>query len=109
MHRNFDNRPQSPQPPRFRVVPTLREGGKGELRNGKYITLPLGDCVTIVMKGGFRWNRQSGSSALECGRLRVWVIGLLRNGILFMGLEPRSGEMKGFHPAYRQAGLRFVT
>jgi hypothetical protein len=32
----------------------------------------------------------SGSSALECGRLDSWVIGLLRNRILFIGLEPRS-------------------
>ncbi len=47
------------------------------------------------MEGGLRRNRQLGSSALECGRLKVWVIGLLRDGILFMGLEPRNGAMKG--------------
>jgi hypothetical protein len=51
-----------------------------------------------MMEGGFRRNRQSGSSALERGRLKVWVIGLLRNGILFMGLEPRSAAVKGFRP-----------
>ncbi len=51
---------------------------------------PLGDCVVIMMEGEFRRNRQSGSSALECGRLKLWVIGLLGNGILFMGLEPQS-------------------
>jgi hypothetical protein len=48
------------------------------------------------MEGGFRRNRQSGSSALECGRLKVWLIGLLRKGILFTGLEPRNGAIKGF-------------
>ena len=48
------------------------------------------------MEGGFRRNRQSGSSALECGRLKVWGIGLLKNGMPFMGLEPRNGAMKGF-------------
>jgi hypothetical protein len=53
-------------------------------------SLPLGDCVVIMREGRFRRNRRSGSSALECGRLKLWVIGLLRNGILFMGLEPRS-------------------
>jgi len=50
----------------------------------------LRDCVVIMMEGGFRRDRQSGSSALECGRLKLWVIGLLRNGILFMGLDLRS-------------------
>jgi len=50
----------------------------------------LRDCVVIMMEGGFRRDRQSGSSALECGRLNLWVIGLLRNGILFMGLDLRS-------------------
>jgi hypothetical protein len=56
---------------------------------------PPRDCVVIVMEGGFRRNRQSGSSALECGRLKVWVIGVLRNGILFMGLEgPEAGRWK---------------
>jgi len=54
------------------------------------IPLPPGDRVVIMMESGFRRNRQSGSSALECGRLKLWVIGLLGNGILFMGLEPRS-------------------
>jgi hypothetical protein len=49
-----------------------------------------------MMEVGFRRNRQSGSSALECGRLKLWVIGLLENGILFMGLEPQSWAMKGF-------------
>jgi len=44
----------------------------------------------------FRRDRQSGSSALECGRLKLWVIGLLRNLIPFVGLEPRSLAMKGF-------------
>jgi hypothetical protein len=42
----------------------------------------------MVREGRFRRNRQSASSALECGRLRLWVIGLFRNGILFMCLEP---------------------
>ena len=46
----------------------------------------------------FRRDSQSGSSALECGRLKLWVIGLLRNLILFVGLEPRSLAMKGFRP-----------
>jgi hypothetical protein len=57
---------------------------------------PLRGCVVIVMEGGLGRNRQSGSSALECGRLKAWAIGFFRNGILFMGLEPRSGAMKGF-------------
>ena len=51
------------------------------------------DCVVIMMEGEFRRNPAvagSGSSALECGRLKLWVIGLLGNGILFMGLEPQS-------------------
>jgi hypothetical protein len=54
------------------------------------LTLPFspGDCVVIMMEGRFRRDRQSDSSALECGHLKLWVIGLLRNGILFMGLEP---------------------
>jgi hypothetical protein len=43
-------------------------------------------------------------SALECRRLKVWVIGLLRNGILLMGLEPRSGAVKGFRPAFVPQG-----
>ena len=34
----------------------------------------------MMMEGGFRRNRQSGSSALECGRLKLWVIGLLGKG-----------------------------
>jgi hypothetical protein len=56
---------------------------------GIFSQLPtLGDCVVIMMEGRFRRDRQSGSSALECGHLKLWVIGLLRNGILFMGLEP---------------------
>jgi hypothetical protein len=45
-----------------------------------------------MIKEGRFWRNPavagSGSSALECGRLKLWVIGLLRNGILFMGLEP---------------------
>jgi len=49
--------------------------------------LPPGVCVVIRMKGGFRRDRWSNSSALECGRLELWVIGFLRNGILFMGLQ----------------------
>ena len=44
----------------------------------------------MMEEGKFRRNRQSGSSALECGRLKLWLIGLLRNGIVFMALEPRS-------------------
>ena len=51
---------------------------------------PLGGCVTIMMEDGFRRNRQSGYSALERGLLKVWAIGLLRDGILFRGLVPRS-------------------
>jgi hypothetical protein len=50
---------------------------------------PSRDCVVIMMEGGFRENRQSGSSALECGRLKLWVIGLLGNGIHFMDLKPK--------------------
>jgi hypothetical protein len=51
----------------------------------------LGGCVATIMMGdGFRRNRQSGYSALEHGLLKVWAIGLLRDGILFRGLEPRS-------------------
>jgi hypothetical protein len=47
----------------------------------------------MMDEGRFRRNPAvagSGSSALECGRLKLWLIGLLRNGIVFMGLEPRS-------------------
>jgi hypothetical protein len=47
------------------------------------------NCVVIMMESGFRRNRQSGSSALECGRLKLGVIGLLGNGIHFMDLEPQ--------------------
>ena len=62
------------------------------------LTLPLSprDCVIIMMEGGFRRNRQSGSSVLECGCLKLWGIDLLRNGFLFMGLEPRNWVIKGF-------------
>ena len=67
----------------------------GEGRKSKVLPPPLlppqGDCVAIMMEGGFRRNPAvagSGSSALECGHLKLRVIGLLRNGILFMGLEP---------------------
>jgi hypothetical protein len=49
-----------------------------------------------MIEGGFRRNGQSGSSALECGRLKLSAIGLLGNGILFMGLELQSWAMKGF-------------
>jgi hypothetical protein len=64
------------------------------------LTLPLSprDCVIIMMEGGFRRDRRSDSSALECGRLNLWVIGLLRNGILFMGLDLRSCALRGFRP-----------
>jgi hypothetical protein len=57
----------------------------------KCIPLSLGDCVVIMMEGRFRRDPAvagSGSSALECGHLKLWGIGLLRNGILSMGLEP---------------------
>jgi hypothetical protein len=40
------------------------------------------------MEDGFRRNRQSGSKALEHDLLKVWAIGLLRDGILFRSLEP---------------------
>ena len=56
---------------------------------------PPRDFTAIMMEGGFRQNRQSGSSALECGRLKSWAIGLLGNGILFMGLEAQRCSMKG--------------
>jgi hypothetical protein len=59
-----------------------------------------------MMKSGFQRERQSGSSAFECGLLNVWGIALHRNGILFMGLETGSGAIKDFCPACRQAGLR---
>jgi hypothetical protein len=52
-----------------------------------------------MMESGFRRNPAlagSGSSALECGRLKLWVIGLLGNGFLFMGLAPQRSAMKGF-------------
>ena len=49
---------------------------------------PLRDCVIMMGESGFRQDRQSGSSVLECGRLKLWVIGLLRNLILFVSLEP---------------------
>ena len=61
---------------------------------GIFSQLPaLGDCVVMMREARFRRNPAvagSDSLALECGRLKLWVIGLLRNGILFMGLEPRS-------------------
>ena len=49
------------------------------------IPSPPGGCVVIKMEGGFPRNPAvagSGSSALECGRSKVWVIGLqfLRTG-----------------------------
>jgi hypothetical protein len=40
---------------------------------------PFRDCVVIVMEGRYGRNRQSGSSALECGHLELWVIELLAN------------------------------
>jgi hypothetical protein len=63
----------------------------------------------MIKEGRFRRNPAlagSGSSALECGRLKLWVIGLLRNEILFTGLEPRSWAMKGFRPAFAEAATR---
>ena len=52
---------------------------------------PQRDGIVIRIEGRFHRNRHSGSSALEeCGRFKLWVIGLLRDGILFMGLDPRS-------------------
>ena len=53
---------------------------------------PFRDCVVIMMESGFQRNPAlagSGSSALECGRLKLWVIGLVGNGFLFMGLAPQ--------------------
>ena len=44
-------------------------------RAGK-LSLPTGDSVAIMMEGRYGRNRQSGSSALECGHLEVWVIDL---------------------------------
>jgi hypothetical protein len=61
--------------------------------NYQVLSSPLRGCVVMMMEGRFRRNPAlagSGSSALECGRLKVWVINLLKNWILFMGLEPRS-------------------
>jgi hypothetical protein len=52
------------------------------------IPSPPGGCAVMMMEGGFRRDPAvagSGSSALECGRSKVWVIGLLRNGIPLMG------------------------
>jgi hypothetical protein len=42
----------------------------------------------MMKEGRFRVDKRSGSLALECGRLKLWVIDLLRNLVLFMGLEP---------------------
>ena len=61
--------------------------------NYQVLSSPLRGCVVMMMEGRFRRNPAlagSGSSALECGRLDSWVIGLLRNRIIFIGLEPRS-------------------
>ena len=60
-----------------------------------------------MMESGFRRNPAvagSGSSALECGRLKLCVIGLLGNGFLFMGLAPQRLAMKGFRPAFVPQG-----
>jgi hypothetical protein len=87
-------------PPGFDIVFFATGGLKVRKKKGKRVPFsilpfhpspsPPRDCVVIMIEGGCRRDRQSGSSALECGRLKLWVIGLLGNGILFMGLEPQS-------------------
>jgi hypothetical protein len=46
----------------------------------KFFPFP-GGYVVIMMEGRYRRNTQSGPSALECGRLELWVIGLLADAI----------------------------
>jgi hypothetical protein len=43
--------------------------------------LSLRDCVVIMMKGRYGRDRQSGSSALGCGHLELWVTDLGSNAI----------------------------
>jgi len=52
------------------------------------LTLPLGDCIVIVMKEKFGRDRQSGSSALECGHLELLVIELIPNAISLRACSP---------------------
>jgi hypothetical protein len=44
-----------------------------------------GDCVVIMEEERFGRDRQSGSSALECGHLKLSLIDLLGNTILSWG------------------------
>jgi hypothetical protein len=50
--------------------------------------LPFGDCVVIMMEVGNRRDKHSGSSALECGHLEVWVIELLANATFPSACSP---------------------
>jgi hypothetical protein len=49
---------------------------------------PSRDCVVIMMKERFGRGRQSGSSALECGHLELWVIELVTNAIFLRACSP---------------------
>jgi hypothetical protein len=49
---------------------------------------PSRDCVVIMMKERFGRDRQSGSSALECGHLELWVIELIPDAIFLRACSP---------------------
>ncbi len=58
------------------LIPAYRQAlNLAWFRAGK-LSLPTGDSVAIMMEGRYGRNRQSGSSALGCGYLEVWVIDL---------------------------------
>jgi hypothetical protein len=52
------------------------------------IPLPFRDCVAIMTEGRYVRNRQSRSSALECGHLELWVIELLAKAIFSCACSP---------------------
>jgi len=54
---------------------------------------PTGDGVVILEEGRFRSDRQSGSSALESGRSKVWVIDFLKNSFHGLGIPELSNKM----------------
>jgi hypothetical protein len=73
------------------MITTQSPRGEGIfIKNPHKNPSPYGGCVVMMEEGKFRRNRQSGSTALEFGCLKLWLIGLLRSGIIFMALEPRS-------------------
>jgi len=49
----------------------------------------------MMVEGSSIWSRRSGSSALECGHLKLWIIDVLGNTIHFMDLESRGLTRRG--------------